>query len=155
MADRAAEPLPAGRLTASHYRAIHRHLFQDVYAWAGRYRTVRMTKDESPFCYPENIAAEMLGLFSRLAADGYLKGLGAGAFADGAAAFLAYLNAIHPFREGNGRTQLTFVALLAHHAGHPLDMTALAPAAFLQAMIASFFGDEGPLRQGLRDLMAR
>ena len=41
---RAAEPLPAGRVSVSHYRAIHRHLFQDVYSWAGRFRTVRLTK---------------------------------------------------------------------------------------------------------------
>ena len=40
---RAAEPLPAGRLSYSHYRTVHRHLFQDVYAWAGRIRTVRIS----------------------------------------------------------------------------------------------------------------
>ena len=49
---RAEEPLPSGRLNASHYRAIHRHLFQDVYRWAGRYRTVRIAKGDSMFCYP-------------------------------------------------------------------------------------------------------
>ena len=41
---RSAEPLPSGHFGAAHYRAIHRHLFQDVYAWAGRYRTVRTAK---------------------------------------------------------------------------------------------------------------
>ena len=49
---RASEPLPAGRLGTRHYLAIHRHLFQDVYAWAGRIRTVRIAKDRSMFCYP-------------------------------------------------------------------------------------------------------
>ncbi|HWA62657.1 MAG TPA: Fic family protein [Caulobacteraceae bacterium] len=153
VADRAAEPLPSGRLSTSHYRAIHRHLFQDVYPWAGRYRTVRMTKDASPFCFPENIAAEMQGLFARLAADRYLQDRDAAGFVDGAATFLAYLNAIHPFREGNGRAQLTFMALLSLRAGRPLDLNQLDPAAFLQAMVASFFGDEAPLRQNLRALI--
>ena len=50
---RADEALPGGRLAVPHYKAIHRHLFQDVYAWAGQYRTVRIAKDGSAFCYPE------------------------------------------------------------------------------------------------------
>jgi hypothetical protein len=55
-AQRADEPLPEGRLSVRHYRAIHHHLFRDVYAWAGKLRTVRLGKDDSAFCYPENIA---------------------------------------------------------------------------------------------------
>ena len=34
-AQRAREPFPDGRLDAGHYLAVHRHLFQDIYAWAG------------------------------------------------------------------------------------------------------------------------
>jgi cell filamentation protein, protein adenylyltransferase len=153
VAVRAEEPLPTGRLSSTHYCAVHRHLFQDVYGWAGRYRTVRMTKDRSPFCFPENIAGEMRALFARLHGADLLRGKEAKAFAEEAAAFLAYLNAIHPFREGNGRTQLTFTALLAAEAGHPLELSRLDPARFLQAMIASFFGDEAPLGRQLRNLV--
>jgi cell filamentation protein len=119
VAVRAEEPLPVGRSSSTHYRAVHRHLFQDVYGWAGRYRTVRMSKDRSPFCFPENIAGEMRGLFARLHRTDLLRGREPKDFAREAAAFLAYLNAIHPFREGNGRTQLTFIALVAAQAGHP------------------------------------
>ncbi len=57
--NRADEALPAGRMSVSHYRAVHRHLFQDVYPWAGRFRTVRIAKGGSMFCYPEHIPAEM------------------------------------------------------------------------------------------------
>jgi cell filamentation protein len=92
-------------------------------------------------------------LFARLSGAGLLRGREAKAFAEEAATFLAYLNAIHPFREGNGRTQLTFLALLAAQAGHPLDLSRLEPARFLQATIASFFGDEAPLRRQLRRLV--
>ena len=155
VAVRAEEPLPAGRFSSTHYRAVHRHLFQDVYGWAGRYRTVRMTKDRSPFCFPENIAGEMRGLFARLHRADRLRGREPEDFAEEAAAFLAYLNAIHPFREGNGRTQLTFVALVAVQAGHPLELSRLEPERFLQAMISSFFGDERPLSRELRDLVLR
>lgn len=69
---RSDEPLPNGRLSVRHYRAIHHHLFQDVYAWAGTFRTVRIGKDGHAFCYPENIASEMKKLFSDLKRKRYL-----------------------------------------------------------------------------------
>jgi cell filamentation protein len=62
-AERAGEPLPSGRLGVRHYRNIHHHLFQDVYRWAGRFRSVRIAKDNSTFCYPEFIPAEMARIF--------------------------------------------------------------------------------------------
>ena len=139
---RAEEPLPVGRFSAAHYCSIRRHLFQDVYGWAGRYRTVRMTKERSPFCFPGNIPAELRALFARLRGADFLRGRAATAFAEEVAAFLAYLNAIHPFREGNGRTQLTFTAVLPRAT----PQLAVEPASFLQ-VIASFFGDEAPLGQ--------
>ena len=72
---RADEPFPPGRMSVSHYRAIHRHLFQDVFSWAGRFRTVRIGRSGSAFCYPENIAREMRLLFKGLTRSKYLRGL--------------------------------------------------------------------------------
>ncbi|MGA7710714.1 MAG: Fic family protein [Rhizomicrobium sp.] len=144
---RADEPLPAGRLSVAHYAAIHHHLFQDVYAWAGKYRTVRISKDGSAFCYPENIARQMKELFGSLKQKRYLRGLSRERFAADATAFLSTLNAIHPFREGNGRTQTAFLAFLAERAGHPLDLHKLVPEQFLAAMVASFKGDDAPLEK--------
>ncbi len=151
---RADEPLPAGRLSVRHYRAIHHHLFQDVYAWAGKLRTVRLSKDTSTFCYPEHITGKMRRLFAWLGERNHLRDLDAAAFSRDAAHFLAELNAIHPFREGNGRTQLTFLALLAERAGHPLDLDRLDPAAMLHAMIRSFNADEAPLAGVIETLLA-
>lgn len=150
---RATEPLPDGYLDAAHYRAIHHHLFQDVYGWAGEYRTVRISKGASMFCFPENIPQEMDRLFGQLSRDAYLHGLGPEAFASRAAHVIAELNAVHPFREGNGRTQLTFLALLAEQAGHTLDFERLKPEAFLTALIASFMGDETALRLAIAELI--
>lgn len=150
---RADEPLPHGRLSVTHYKAIHRHLFQDVYRWAGAFRTVRMSKGGSSFCYPENIAREMRILFGELKKGAYLHELSSDAFADTAAHFLATLNAIHPFREGNGRTQIAFLTLLAERAEHPLVLDRLQPERFLAATIASFHGDEAPLRAEIRRLI--
>ena len=67
----------------------------------------------------------------------YLRNLDTQTFAGKAAHFLAELNAIHAFREGNGRSQLTFFVLLADHAGHPLNIEKLEPDEMLAAMIAS------------------
>jgi cell filamentation protein len=109
-AQRASEPLPAGTLSYRQYRAIHRHLFQDVYPWAGKLRTVRISKEGSAFCYPEHIDREMRRLFANLSTRKHFRKLNAAAFSESAAHFLADLNAIHPFREGNGRTQLSFAS---------------------------------------------
>jgi cell filamentation protein len=139
--ERATEPLPGGPFTADHYLAIHHHLFQDVYDWAGRIRTIRISKGSSAFCYPEYIEQELTKLFQRLAADNELSGLDRKQFAAKGASFIAELNAIHPFREGNGRTQLVFLVELSERAGHPLNLDRLDPAAILSATIASFSTD--------------
>lgn len=144
--ERIVQPLPRGRLSLTHYRSIHRHLFQDVYHWAGQYRTVRISKGDSVFCYPENIQPHMQKLFGDLAEADFFTELRVEDFSSAAAHFLAELNAIHPFREGNGRTQNAFLGLLAARAGHRLDFALLDPAAFVAAMIASFHGEEDLLR---------
>ncbi len=142
---RAEEPLPEGALDFSHYKAVHHHLFQDVYDWAGQPRTVRISKGGNPFCFPENIEDQATKVFDDLRAANYLRYLDAKTFSAKAAHFLAELNAIHAFREGNGRSQLTFFALLADHADHPIDFDKLEPENMLSAMIASFGGDERKL----------
>ena len=68
--------------------------------------------------------------------------------------FLAELNAVHPFREGNGRTQLSFVAMLAKHSGFGFDAEKLGRETVMQAMIDSFAGDETRLMTLLRDIIS-
>jgi len=151
---RAEEPLPDGRFGPAHYRAVHRHLFQDVYAWAGRYRTVRTSKSGNPFCFPEHIPAQMEALFAQLRAGPAFAAPGRQEFVGAAAEFLGELNAIHPFREGNGRSQLAFMHLVGLRAGRPFDFAGVKRETFLPAMIASYDGDYGPLAQELEQLLA-
>jgi cell filamentation protein len=142
-AQRFNEPMPAGKLTEQHYRRVHRHIFRDVYTWAGEYREkVRITKGDSTFCYPEHISRQMAKLFEGLRRDNNLEGLSAQEFARGAATFLATLNAVHAYRDGNGRSQLAFIGLLANAAGHLLHLDRIVPEDFLAAMIRSFQGSE-------------
>lgn len=152
-AQRAQEPMPTGRYSVTHYRAIHRHLFQDVYRWAGRFRTVRIAKDGSTFCYPEYISGEMRSLFDLLRIRNFLRELNPKDFATQMANFLSELNAIHPFRDGNGRSQLVFVAILSQQAGYPLVLQRLHGETFLPAMIEGFRGNEEPLSQELARLI--
>jgi cell filamentation protein len=63
---RSGEPLPEGLSDPHHYRALHHHLFQDVYNWAGEHRTIRIAKNDTMFCYREYIAAQMDALFASL-----------------------------------------------------------------------------------------
>jgi cell filamentation protein len=150
---RAQEPIPDGNLDYAHYRALHRHLFQDVYDWAGEPRKIRIGKGGNWFCFPENIDAEMTKLFSSFAEQSNFSGLSRTEFAKKSAHFLAELNAIHPFREGNGRTQLSFLGIVAEQADHPLDFEKLEPDKILAAIIESFAGDEEHLRRVIADLI--
>ena len=106
---------------------------------------MRIAKGGNAFCYPEHIDREMRRLFTDLTRQKRLRGLAKEAFAAKAAHFLAELNAIHPFREGNGRAQLSFLVLLSAHVGHPLDPHRVDPTSMLKATIDSFAGDERPL----------
>ena len=65
------------------------------------------------------------------------------------AKFLSQLNAIHPFREGNGRTQLAFLAMLCADCRKPISLTKIRPARFLSAMIESFSFNLEPLKSEL------
>lgn len=152
-AQRADEPLPHGLFSPTHYCAIHKHLFGDVYRWAGRYRRVRLSKGGNMFCYPEHIRGEMTKLFKGARTRSHYGALPAPRFAAELSHFLAELNAIHPFREGNGRTQLTFAVMMASRAGHPLNLDKLDPNRFLNAMIASFKGTERALKAEVLSLL--
>ena len=105
------------------------------------------------FCYPEHIASSMDQLFKKLALAAFKPGTSTADFLDAAAQFLADHNAIHLFREGNGRSQLSLMYLLGQRAGHPLDLTRIDRNTFMPAMIASFAGDNGPLKNELQSLL--
>ncbi len=144
---RADEPLPGGDFDATHYSAVHHHIFQDVYEWAGQYRTVRTAKDGNAFCYPEHIESMMKRLFESISE--ILSSESQSQFLDRVTDFLAELNAIHPFREGNGRAQLTFIDMIAREAGFPFDFRRIERESFMPAMIESFAGNTSRLRKEL------
>lgn len=149
---RTEDGLPSGKLDKHHYYALHRHAFQDVYDWAGKPRTIRIGKGGNWFCFPDFIDGELDRLFGDLKAKNHLVGLPLDDFASAAAHFIAEVNAIHPFREGNGRTQLAFLRLLCLNAGFGFRASVLERERVISAMIASFDGRLDPLAALIRDL---
>ena len=102
-------------------------------------RKFGISKGDSTFCYPEYVPREMAKLFEVLAAkdDTWTISKTLRARPD-----LATLNAIHTFHDGNGRSQLAFMGLIARSAGHQLHLNKIVPADFLAAMIRSFQDSE-------------
>jgi cell filamentation protein, protein adenylyltransferase len=86
-------------------RQIHKYVFQDVYARAGEFRSVPIAKGNSFFARPEHIQAELQKLFHQLAGEQFFRGIDSSGFCQRAAHYLGEINALHPFREGNGRSK--------------------------------------------------
>jgi cell filamentation protein len=123
-----APVLPGYDLT--HLCAIHRRIFGDIYDWAGQIRTVAIAKG-SLFCLPQYIESAADEVSRDLHAENLLRGLPRDAFTERLTYYLGEVNAIHPFREGNGRTQRAFFEQLAGDAGFIVSWPAAVVAAGL------------------------
>ena len=120
---------------ADHVRAIHRHLFQDVYAWAGEFRSVNISKGAGRgFGDVKTGEVDQLldDVRKRVAGTDWGR-LDRDTFAELAATVFAYLNQAHPFREGNGRTGKVFMEHVAERSRFTLDFGQVTPDVWNQA----------------------
>lgn len=109
-------------------QAIHGWLFQDVYEWAGRNRTVDMRKKvEGAESFLPASMIDRAAVFAAedLRDDHMLQGMGRDQFVDRLAHHYDQFNYLHPFREGNGRAQRVFWSRIARDAGWELDWQAV------------------------------
>lgn len=150
---RLSQGVPGGDFDLAHLKAIHRHLFQDVYDWAGELRTVEITKGGSQFQFRRYITTGMQDVHRRLVAASYLKGLSADDFAREAGAIMGDVNYVHPFREGNGRVQALYLEQLATQAGHTPDLKRLQKDSWIAASIAAHRGDYEPMSACIRQAL--
>jgi cell filamentation protein len=152
---RIVEGAPSGDFDLAHLRRIHRHLFQDIYDWAGEVRTVEISKGGSTFQFCKSIPIGMADVHRRLERADFLCGLSAGDFAKEAGQFLGDVNYVHPFREGNGRTQLQYLKQLGRRAGHIIDLTRLNrdKGRWIEVSIASHQADYGPMSRVIREAL--
>lgn len=98
-------------------QAIHAYIFQDVYDWAGKIRTVDIAKGNT-FCNVRFISSQADAIFSKLKEEYYLAGLEEYMFTKRLAYYFSEINALHPFREGNGHSQREFIRSLALKNGY-------------------------------------
>ena len=142
---RTRQGIPTGDFDLTHLKAIHRHLFQDLYAWAGEVRTVEIAKGGSGFMPCRFIENGMYDVHRRILENGHFLGLSPADFAVAAATVLGDVNHVHPFREGNGRTQLHYLKQFATRAGHQLNLRKLDPVGWIHASIMANRGDYGAM----------
>ena len=135
----------AGQFDLAHLQRIHLALFQDVYDWAGKIRTVDISRGNSRFANVRFIESAANKIFNKLARENWLNGLDADALSKRLAHYLSEINALHPFREGNGRVQRIFISQLSLSAGYQLDYSDLEQEQIYQAMELAFNGDESIL----------
>jgi cell filamentation protein len=145
VAQRAAEGVPLGDFDLDHLRNIHRHLFQDLYDWAGEIRTVEIAEGAQQFQFRRFIETGMADVHRRLADTNFLGGLSREEFVAAAAQILGDVNYVHPFREGNGRVQLFYFEQLAAQAGHPIDLTRVMPHLWIEASRSAHDGNYEPM----------
>ncbi len=143
------EGAPRGRFDLAHLQAIHHHLFQDVYDWAGELRTVEIAKGGSHFLHASRIEMGMSDVHRRLEKQDYLRGLSRPDYAAATAQIIGDVNYVHPFREGNGRTQMEYLRQLTAQAGHLLNPSALDPGGWISASKASNLGDYAPMQRAI------
>ncbi|MFA1642118.1 Fic/DOC family protein [Chryseomicrobium imtechense] len=113
--------------------ALHKHLFQDIYSFAGEVRSVQLTKGNTRFCQFQYIDSYGASILGELALE---KDWNTIEFASEKLAYYkSELNMLHPFREGNGRTLRIFIRELAKTKGYDWDFEKMDKEDYMNAMI--------------------
>lgn len=122
-----------------HYKQIHYYLFCDLYDWAGEIRKVNVSKKGTSFVPADEIAVCAAACFERSSGFSAI-GLSKHELAAEVADFYSTVNMLHPFREGNGRTQRIFFKQWVQHLGYTLDLTNVDADGFMIATIQAAHG---------------
>ena len=136
-----------------HYKAIHLFLFKDLYDWAGQIRTVNISKKGTRFCLFEDIGEQASRIFSRLSSLEFFMSLDRSAFLSEVLDFYCITNYLHPFREGNGRTQRIFITQLIRNAGYDFDFAGVDGDLLMTATIQSANGVTDLLKELFEELI--
>ena len=118
----------------------------------GQIRTVVIAKG-AVFCLPQYVESSAAVIFRELRDEDCLRGLRHDMFVGRMACYLGEVNALHPFREGNGRAQRAFFRQLARDSGFTLAWQHLEPVRNVEASAAIMRGDPEPMREMLRALI--
>lgn len=150
MAQLQLSPL-AGSFDLAHLSAIHRFIFQDLYEWAGKPRTVDIAKGGSVFALHPFIITAAADLFSKMRADEQLRrGVPIDVFTTRLAHYFGEINALHPYREGNGRSQREFVRLFGRSRGFKIAWRKIDRDMMMGASIEAMSGHTATMAALLR-----
>lgn len=148
-----AEGAVSGCFDLAHLRAIHHWLFQDIFDWAGELRTVNISKGTSFFLPAPTLLSGAQYTFESEALARLVTGpLPDADFLDASAELLGSINYLHPFREGNGRTQRAFLDEIAAHGGRELAWRNVTEQENIAASAASINDPSSPL---LREMLVK
>lgn len=116
-----------------HLKSLHKELFKDLYDWAGKERTVDISKPGTLFCRAMFIEEEAKRIFNNLKKDNFLKDIkDKSKFSEKLGQLFLNINMLHPFREGNGRSQRLFIGDLAKENGYYLEWTNISKEEMIQ-----------------------
>lgn len=142
----------SGDFNLAHLQAIHRHIFQDVYDWAGELRQADIQKGGSKFGNWALVPGYLGKQLDKIHQENFLKDYLPEQFIQRLAHYMSEINSAHPFLEGNGRTQRAFCSQLATQAGYFVDFEQVSREEMIKVMIISFNGDEQPLENLLNTI---
>lgn len=125
------------------WKAIHKICFSEIYKWAGDLRTVRISKGSTVFAYPEHIESESNKIFAEL--NNLIKT--EKLTLDKAAELFADINVLHPFREGNGRTQRILYSEVLKRIGYLVDYNLTSQDEMIEAMIHGYNANYEPIKR--------
>jgi cell filamentation protein len=138
-----------------HLAHIHRHLFQDLYEWAGERRSYDVKKGNSIFTPENDIERYADVVYTQLAEENYLQDARAEIYIERLAYYYDITNRLHPFPEGNGRTQRLFIEDLAALSGMVIDWDTLHQWEIVETAIRAIEGDRGPLYAMFERILSR
>ena len=143
-----------GNFDFIHYKAIHKFIFEDIYDWAGTVRKVDLYKKGTSFARAEDIEKLAVACFERLKNQNYFQNLNLDSFIESITDFYCVTNILHPFREGNGRTQRVFLNQLALNAGYQIDFSNGDNDKLIIATIHAANGVDTYLKESLKEIIS-
>jgi len=139
------KPVP-GNLDYKHLQDIHKAVFQDVYTWAGKPRTVDIAKSNL-FCRVAFLEENANIIFNNIKSGRYLLYSNKDTVFQRLAEYMGDINALHAFREGNGRVQREFIYCAAKVAGYELHFEQSTAAEMMEASLRSFNCDYSKFKE--------
>ncbi len=126
-----------GNFDIKHFVSIHRFLFEDIYPFAGLFRTENIAKGNFCFAEWQYIESELQRILQELKQENYLKNMDHETFIKRISYYMSELNVLHPFREGNGRAIREFIRELAYINNYIFDLQNIEAQDMLNASIKS------------------